>query len=445
MKKFSLVFLLTVLLCIVFTLPANAAEIKVSVGTKDYKQVVTNSAYTSKTDFAKGSKIEVTSDKDLVSAYIVWSTAPSAWKLNDTKTINDGFLHQYVKLDSPSKSFTMTLDEAQSICFIKAFADGEEPKDLQKWQEPQDEVDVLAFAAHADDESLFLGGAIVDIIANHPDMNVQLAVMTNHLATEKHREHERLDAMWTLGLRNYPLVGDVKDAYSMDLESGLKTCNYDDVLATFKDYITKYKPQVVITQDFEGEYGHGQHRVMAKAVAEAVDTLAESKTFDVKKTYIHLYKENAMELNLQVPLDSFGGITALDVAKEAYKKHASQQWCWFYVSDDYKYSCDEFGLYRTSVGTDTGKDMMENIKSYKVIHEEEERIAAEKAKEAEKSKDNAKPVDKKTSANKVADVYKKVIFIALVAVIILILLIFTLRTYNERKRAKKYQPKHGKR
>ena len=440
MKKFSLVFLLSLLLCLIFALPANAADIKVSVGGKDYQQVVTNTAYTSKTDFAKGSKIEITSDKDLVSAYIVWSTAPSAWKLDDTKTIDDGFLHQYVKLDSPSKSFTMTLDEAQSICFIKAFADGEEPKDLQKWQKPQDEVDVLAFAAHADDESLFLGGAIVDIIANHPDMNVQLAVMTNHLATEKHREHERLDAMWTLGLTNYPIVGDVKDAYSMDLESGLKTCNYDEVLETFKGYITKYKPQVIITQDFEGEYGHGQHRVMAKAVAEAVDTLAESNTFDVKKTYIHLYKENAMELNLQVPLDSFGGMTALDVAKEAYKKHASQQWCWFYVSDDYKYSCDEFGLYRTSVGTDTGKDMIENITSYKAIHEEEERIAAEKAKEAEKSKPKA-TVKKE---NKASSIFTKIIYIILGAVVFVILLIVALRVYNKNRRAKKYQPKHGK-
>ena len=441
MKKFSLVFLLTLLLCIAFALPANAADIKVKVGATEYQKVVTNTAYTAKTDFAKDSKIEVTSDKDLVSAYIVWSTAPSKWTLNDSKEIDNNYLHQYIKFDAPTKSFTMTLSEAQSICYIKAFADGEEPADLQKWSAPQDEADVLAFVAHADDESLFLGGAIVDIIANHPDMNVQLVVMTNHLATEKHREHERLDAMWTLGLTNYPIVGDVKDAYSMDLESGLKTCNYDEVLETFKGYITDYKPQVVITQDFEGEYGHGQHRVLAKAVTEAVDTLANDGTFEVKKTYVHLLKENPIELNLRVPLDSFGGKSALDVAKDAYTKHASQQWCWFYVSDDYKYSCDEFGLYKTTVGVDTGKDMMENITSYKAIHEEEERIAAEKA-AAEATKKPAKQEAGKKE-NKASNIFKKIIFAILAIIVLLIIAIVSLRLYNKKRRTKRYQPKHG--
>lgn len=439
MKKFSLTLLLIAMFIMLFATTANAADITAKVGTTDYNKIITNTAYNQKTDLKAGTTIDFTSDKEVASIYVVWYTAPSAWQLGD-KTIDDGFLHEYVKLDTPSKTFSITVKSDQAMCYIKAFADGEEPKDLQKWQKLQDEVDVLAFAAHADDESLFLGGAIVDIIANHPDMNVGLAVMTNHLATEKHREHERLDAMWTLGLRNYPIVGDVKDAYSTDLESGLKTCNYDEVLDTFKGYITKYKPQVVITQDFDGEYGHGQHIVMTKAVAEAVDSLAESNTFDVKKTYIHLYKENAMELNLQVPLDSFGGMTALDVAKEAYKKHASQQWCWFYVSDDYKYSCDEFGLYRTSVGLDTGKDMMENITSYKAIHEEEERIAAQKAKESEKSKPKA-PEKKE---NKASNIFTKVIYIILGAIVILILLIFVLRAYNRNRRNKKYQPKHAR-
>ena len=440
MKKFSLTLLLTLIFMMLFATTANAADLVAKVGTTDYNKIITNTTYTQKTDFKAGTTIDFTSDKDVSSIYVVWYTAPSAWQLGD-KTIDDGFLHEYVKLDSPSKTFSITVGDAQSMCYIKAFAEGEEPADLQKWQKPQDEVDVLALVAHADDESLFLGGAIVDIIANHPDMNVQLAVMTNHLATEKHREHERLDAMWTLGLTNYPIVGDVKDAYSMDLESGLKTCNYDEVLQTFKGYITDYKPQVVITQDFEGEYGHGQHRVLAKAVTEAVDTLANDGTFEVKKTYVHLLKENPIELNLRVPLDSFGGKSALDVAKDAYTKHASQQWCWFYVSDDYKYSCDEFGLYKTTVGVDTGKDMMENITSYKAIHEEEERIAAEKA-AAEATKKPAKQEAGKKE-NKASNIFKKIIFAILAIIVLLIIAIVSLRLYNKKRRTKRYQPKHG--
>ena len=68
-----------------------------------------------------------------------------------------------------------------------------------------------------------------------------------------------------------------------------------------------------------------------------------------------------------------GGRTALEVAADAYKKHVSQQWCWFYVSDDYQYSCADFGLYRTTVGADTtGDDLFENLKTYKLQQQEKE-------------------------------------------------------------------------
>jgi len=71
------------------------------------------------------------------------------------------------------------------------------------------------------------------------------------------------------------------------------------------------------------------------------------------------------------------------VAVEAYKKHVSQQWCWFYVSDDYEYSIADFGLYRTTVGTDTGNDLMEHLTSYaeqeRAARLEAERLAQEEA------------------------------------------------------------------
>ena len=99
------------------------------------------------------------------------------------------------------------------------------------------------------------------------------------------------------------------------------------------------------------------------------------ETWDVPKTYLHLYPENTITLNLRTPLNKFDGQTALEVAAATYKKHVSQQWCWFYVSDDYEYSCADFGLYRTTVGNDTGNDMLENITTY----EEQERLAKEAA------------------------------------------------------------------
>ena len=56
----------------------------------------------------------------------------------------------------------------------------------------------------------------------------------------------------------------------------------------------------------------------------------------------------------------------------------SQQWCWFYVSDDYEYSIADFGLYRTTVGPDTGNDMMENLTSYAQQRQQERLKKAQK-------------------------------------------------------------------
>jgi hypothetical protein len=67
-------------------------------------------------------------------------------------------------------------------------------------------------------------------------------------------------------------------------------------------------------------------------------------------------------MNWRIPLDSFDGKTALDIAKLAYGEHISQHKWYFQVLDTGKTSNAEFGLYYTTVGLDqNGDDMFENI------------------------------------------------------------------------------------
>ena len=133
--------------------------------------------------------------------------------------------------------------------------------------------------------------------------------------------------------------------------------------------------------------------ILAKAVTEAVDnsmsatffpdSASEYGVWDVKKTYLHLYPENEITLDLRQPLSKLNDRSALQTAKDAYLKHVSQQWCWFYVSDTNEFSCARFGLYRSTVGADTGSDMTENIITYKKTAE---LLAKEKELELEKEK-----------------------------------------------------------
>ena len=64
----------------------------------------------------------------------------------------------------------------------------------------------------------------------------------------------------------------------------------------------------------------------------------------------------------RVPLEAFGGKTALEVAQDAYRLHVSQQKTTYVVTDEGATSNARFGLAYTAVGPDVvGGDFMENI------------------------------------------------------------------------------------
>jgi LmbE family N-acetylglucosaminyl deacetylase len=252
---------------------------------------------------------------------------------------------------------------------------------VQKWEAPYDRADMLFISAHSDDEALFFGGVIPTYVDK--GYRLQVAYMCEFYRTEPYRRHEQLNGLWTMGIDHYPQLGEFEDLYSESLDGAMAQQDIDEVTEYVVRTVRRFKPQVLISHDFDGEYGHGQHMLLAEATARALKVTADSNeytdsagkygTWDVPKAYFHLYGENEIELDARIPLNSFGGKTCLEVAAEAYKKHESQQWMWFYVSDgydeegnptDYECSCTKYGLYKTAVGNDTGNDLMENIIPY---------------------------------------------------------------------------------
>jgi len=86
----------------------------------------------------------------------------------------------------------------------------------------------------------------------------------------------------------------------------------------------------------------------------------------VPKTYVHLYGENQIRMDWNVPLAAFGGKTGLEVAAEALECHVSQmdENAAWQMADVSSGQCDNglFGLWRTTVGPDVaGGNMFENI------------------------------------------------------------------------------------
>lgn len=352
-------------------------------------------SYYTTVSFMANQSVTVQSESMMYGIYLIWDLPAVQWTLSYNQTVKqcgtNGFLHEYVAIPEGTTECTLRFSKNASLGDIFAYSDGTLPSTVQVWQPSCSSADILVFSTHADDELLFLGGPVVTY-ASRSDVRVQVVYMCEFWSSQKVREHEKLDGLWECGVRYYPVNGDFKDLYSMSLEEALKQYSYSDLLAFVTAQIRRFRPQVCVTQDINGEYGHGGHRILVKAFCEAVDncsdagfcTASASKygTWSIPKTYLHLHPENKITLDLRVPIAALGGKTGLDTLKTAYKKHVSQQiWTNLRVDDTYVYSCAAFGLYRTAVGTDSGNDMLEHITTYKVQEElaakaEQERIEA---------------------------------------------------------------------
>lgn len=381
MKKFTGFFLFAIAALFMMSANVDAKELEatISTGRAISNKYLTDSDYSTTVSFKKGEqvKVEAKDGSTIKAYYVIWNDPISEYTVDtDAGQISagqDGFLHEYVEFDVPTSAFVINIPKDNlDIARIRIFSDSEVPDDVQVWNPPCEKADILLVPSHADDEILFFGG-IIPTYAVERDCQIQVAYMTEFWTTTPVREHEKLDGLWTAGLRNYPVSSEFRDVYAGSIEAARQLYNESEMVDFLVDVIDRFEPQVVVTHDVNGEYGHGYHMLTNAAVGQAI----EKATWQVPKTYYHLLKDNAIRLNLRVPIESMGGRTAVEIAADAYKQHVSQQWCWFYVSDDYEYSCADFGLYRTLVGADTDDDMMCNLKSYAV--QEEERLAAESA------------------------------------------------------------------
>lgn len=393
--------LLTVsMIFLFFNCNAAAEQLDINIESKGNTSYLTDSSYSTGISYSSDDIISVYADSKIDALYIIWDSPVSEWELvsgdNSITCGKDGFLHELVKPVTPSETLSLHIKNNARICDIYAFS-GDIPSFVQDWDALCSEADFLVFSTHADDEILFLGGVLATY-GGEKNLPVQVCYMTNYWNGLHIREHEKLDGLWESGIKNYPVSGYFDDYYSETLDGAKASYDYAEVLEFVTGQIRTFTPNVVVTQDLNGEYGHGGHMLLAKAVTEAVDNSMDSSffaeqadvlgTWDVPKTYLHLYENNPIWLNLNVPLNNLNGRTAIEAAKDAYLKHVSQQWCWFYVSDTYKYSCAKFGLYRSTVGPDTqtgyddnskisssGGNMLENI----ITHEEARIIAKQEA------------------------------------------------------------------
>lgn len=256
----------------------------------------------------------------------------------------------------------------QGVSNLVVYSAGVLPADVQAWLPPVEKADIMVFSTHQDDEVIFLGGTIpyADVVCGRPTITVY---MTN---CSRDRRREALECLWEMGSRHYPEFINLKDDKVSSIEKGVKLWGgRDNILKEIVARIRRYKPEVIVTQDLDGEYGHNQHKILARAMQPAIEAAADPNQFpdsyslygawQVKKLYLHLYKENQIRMDWVSPREELGGLSLLEVARNGMKKHASQT-KYYTVKDGGEYDNALYGLALTTVGADVEKnDFFENI------------------------------------------------------------------------------------
>ncbi len=323
-----------------------------------------------------GSTIDISSSAPIGGLYILWNSIPSRWSVETAgetpQTLYTGqgktFLHEYAPLTDAAPLAVRLRLEAAAIADIYVLGVGETPDWVQQWQPMFEKADMLVMSTHADDEHLWFGGTM-PVYAGEYRKKVQVSYLTNH---GPQRTHELLNGLWTVGIRAYPMISSFPDYYAGNIQVARQKYDENKILEYQMMLLRRFKPDVIISQDINGEYGHGVHCLNVHTLRQALEMSADASqfpevakkygTWQVKKCYMHLYWKNRLVMDWSQPLQNFGGKIALDVAKDGFACHVSQQKPRWKVRDFGEYDCRQFGLYYSTVGLDVKKnDFFENI------------------------------------------------------------------------------------
>ncbi len=265
------------------------------------------------------------------------------------------------------------------------------PAQTYNWLPPPNKITLLAVWAHPDDEGIWGGGSLpyYSTVLNVPTMLVCITYGWGDI-----RDTELRNAAWTYGLRYEPLFGQFTDINSSAVTNNPYTNTIDmtwdywagvgfqgdgsDVEAGkarainyVAERIRRYRPDVIITHDVNGETGHDNHKATAYAVIQAFSVAADPNAtatnlvglppWQAKKLYVHLYPTNQLFHEFwENPYPSLSNQTPRQVATTGLMCHISQGPDRWVVASDYNptywrsvWPSESWGLYASTVGPDT--------------------------------------------------------------------------------------------
>jgi len=351
-------------------------------------------------------QLHIRAAEEIGAVYLEFAEPPERWTLlvngEERPCGQYGYLHEYVG-DIGSTEVTLRFDTPIHLCDIFVFSAGEKQDWVQDWEPVWDKADVLFLPTHSDDDQLFFAGLIPWCISQ--GARVQTAYFVKHY-DHADRMNELLDGLWCCGLRNYPVLGPFRDMGNIGYNDTIRAYNgsgvyWNDFEGWQVELFRRFQPQVVVTHARDGEYGHGAHILNCLTALAGWQLSGDGTAYPYtaalygvwtpQKLYVHNHPEKSVRLDFDSPLEMFGGSTAFQLAKEAFRRHPSQvpfYGSWLFDSPTAAAlagypSCD-YGLYYSTVGDDRNTDtLFDNIELYDAAKRAAEEEAARLAAEAE--------------------------------------------------------------
>lgn len=194
--------------------------------------------------------------------------------------------------------------------------------------------------AHPDDETINNGATM----ALYVERGVKVTLVTctrgeegevlvpelSHLASNqedklgKHREGELADAMSILGVNDFRFLGAphkmYRDSGMMDTEPNRRSDNFwnadlDEASQHLVEIILEVKPQVMVTYDEIGGYGHPDH-IQAHRVAMRAAELARDKGWQIQKIYWNTIPKSVIEEGIEAMKGTGNQFFGVDKAED---------------------------------------------------------------------------------------------------------------------------------
>ncbi len=362
----------------------DACTIEIHADDVNMKKL-TDYTYTTTVGFKKGDWFRVTwEDKHPVAAvYWEWRYIPKralveclndAGEVVSSREYSNKIRFLTVFPEDGVREIRMTvLDGSGQMSELFTYSAKQIPPKAIVWEEPLDKADILLVETHGNDDMLIFGA----VLPTYTDRGYRIQVADIACDTIG-RQRESSAGSYLCGLRNF------KTFFEFE---GLHTTKYQDFADSwFKESpdpyerltaeIRRVRPEVVITHDIEnGDSGDGSHKLTAEITKRAVEAAADPDAYpesaeqygvwQVKKLYMHMATEKPIKIDVDTPLQSFGGKTAYELSVEGitlWHSYDGGDKGLINAVKSRKYAPCDYGLVFSTVGDDVQKnDFLENI------------------------------------------------------------------------------------